>query len=286
MTCKTTRGKTITTYFINGDPKGIKYAIISNHTCKCLVIPHDDEQIDDALKRKELKTPSFYLLLANEDKQVYIGESKNFQERVKQHDDNAFWTEAVVFVATDLSISKTDIQFLEYLAYTQVEEAKLFKLKNEQIPPKPHMPEYQRDSILDFFDDVQMLASFLGYTLFETSHVPEDKYLYIKNINQGIDATGVYENGKLRVFSKSLVRKETTDSYAVYKDQAVRQKLLSENALEKEESYELHKDILFKTPSEASSFCLGSVSNGWNAWKNKQQETLATIHNTKLAAAE
>ncbi len=280
---KTTRGKTITTYFINGDPKGIKYAIISNHTCKCLVIPHDDDQIDDALKRKELKTPSFYLLLANEDKQVYIGESKNFQERVKQHDDNAFWTEAVVFVATDLSISKTDIQFLEYLAYTQVEEAKLFELKNEQIPYKPHMPEYQRDSILDFFDDVQMLASFLGYTLFETSHVPEDEHLYIKNTNQDIDATGVYENGKLRVFAKSLVRKEPTEAHI---NKAKRLKLLSENASDKGNFYELDKDILFTSPSAAANFCIGSNVNGWDAWKNKQDKTLATIHNAKLAAAE
>ncbi len=278
-----TNGKTITTYFINGNPKGIKSVFMPNRTCQCLVVPRNEEQIKNARERDELNTPSLYLLLKNDVKKAYIGESENFNERVIDHHRNKeFWTEAVVFVAKDKSINKTDIKFLECLALEQAKKANLFTLEeNIQTPSKPHMPEHQRDSTKDFFDDVQMLASFLGYALFETSHVQKDEYLYITSKNT--DAKGVYENGEFRVFAGSNLRKEPTNSY---EHKEWRKQQLSDSASEKGESYVLQKDILFTSPSAAANFCIGSNINGWDAWKNKQDITLATIHNAKLAAAE
>ena len=32
-------GKTITTYFIDGNPQGVQYVSISNKTCKMFIIP-------------------------------------------------------------------------------------------------------------------------------------------------------------------------------------------------------------------------------------------------------
>ncbi len=279
-----TLGKTITTYFINGDPKGIKYVVMPNCTCKCLVIPHNVNEISEARNREELNTPSLYLLLDNEDKIAYIGESENFNERVKEHNKKAFWTDAVVFVATNQFLDKAGIKLLECLALEQAKKSNLFNLdKNENTPNEPSMEEHRRDSVIHFFEDIKTLASFLGYAIFEISHVSEDKYLYYKSKKLNVNAKGVYENSEFRVFAKSTVRKEPTGAHL---NKAKRLKLLSENASDKGKFYELNKDILFKSPSAAANFCIGSNINGWDAWKNKQDKTLADIYNIKSADAE
>ena len=38
-------GKTVTTYLIDGDPKGAQYVLISNKLCKMLVIPRSNLSI-------------------------------------------------------------------------------------------------------------------------------------------------------------------------------------------------------------------------------------------------
>ena len=48
-------GKTVTTYLINGDPKGTQYVFISNKICKMYVIPRSNLSILN--ERQELQTP-------------------------------------------------------------------------------------------------------------------------------------------------------------------------------------------------------------------------------------
>ncbi len=37
------------------------------------------------------------------------------------------------------------------------------------------------------------------------------------------------------------------------------------------------QDIIFNSPSSASSFCLGKSSNGWTNWKNSKNKTLDEV---------
>ena len=39
--------------------------------------------------------------------------------------------------------------------------------ENKQIPKVPNLPEYQRDSMDEFFEDVKFLTSFIGCNIFE-----------------------------------------------------------------------------------------------------------------------
>ena len=80
-------GKTITTYLIDGDPKGTQYVFISNSLCKMYIIPRPNRAILD--DREELQKPALYVLLGEDDNakpKAYIGETENFRERVKDHE--------------------------------------------------------------------------------------------------------------------------------------------------------------------------------------------------------
>ena len=109
-------GKTITTYLIESDPKGPQYVFISNSLCKMYVVPRSNLTILN--EREELHKPAFYILLGEDEDtkpKAYIGETENFKERVKDHDNKKkFWQKALVFVSKDENITKADVQYLEY----------------------------------------------------------------------------------------------------------------------------------------------------------------------------
>ena len=96
-------GKTVTTYLIDGDPKGTQYAFISNKICQMFVIPRSN--LAYLNEQEKLHKPAFYILIGEDEAtkpQAYIGETENFKERVKDHDSKkAFWQKALVFVSKD-----------------------------------------------------------------------------------------------------------------------------------------------------------------------------------------
>ena len=116
-------GKTVTTYLIDGDPKGTQYAFISNKICQMFVVPRSN--LSYLNTQEKLQKPAFYMLLGEDENtkpQAYIGETENFRERVKDHDSKkSFWQKALIFVSKDADMTKVDVQYLEYKA---IEEAK------------------------------------------------------------------------------------------------------------------------------------------------------------------
>ena len=69
-------GKTITTYLIDGDPKGTQYLFVSNKICQMYVIPRSNLSILN--KRQELQTPAFYILFGEDEAtKPKVGSSNN-----------------------------------------------------------------------------------------------------------------------------------------------------------------------------------------------------------------
>ena len=58
-------GKTVTTYLIDGDPKGTQYVFFSNKICQMYVIPRSNLFILN--EQQELQTPAFYILLGEDE---------------------------------------------------------------------------------------------------------------------------------------------------------------------------------------------------------------------------
>lgn len=174
-------GKTVTTYLIDGDPKGTQYSFISNKICQMFVVPRSN--LSYLNEQEKLHKPAFYILIGEDEStkpQAYIGETENFKERVKDHDSKkAFWQKALVFVSKDEDMTKADVQYLEHKAIAEAQKANTFVIsENKQIPKAPNLPEHQRDAMEEFFEDVKFLASFIGCNIFEISQ-PKEEHLFL-----------------------------------------------------------------------------------------------------------
>jgi Domain of unknown function (DUF4357) len=263
-------GKTVTTYLIEGNAAGLKSSFISNRVCNAFFVPR--AKLSSAKGREELQRPSLYLLIGDGNK-VYVGETENFIERVKDHDQKKdFWNEAIVFSAKDNYLTKADVQYLECLAIERIKKANIFQLEgNKQTPKIPNLPEHQMDSVGEFFEDVKLLSSFLNYELFK---IVEEKteHLFLCKSAKSVDAKGFYDENGFTVLAGSRVSKDVTDSFG--SDQG-RNQILQENCKDCGSYFMLEKNIIFKSPSAASTFCLGRKSNGWSDWKDDDGKTLS-----------
>ena len=95
-----------------------------------------------------------------------------------------------------------------------------------------------------------------------------------KSTSKNVEAIAIFDNGKMIVQAGSRVAKEVADSYDKKEE---REQILAENAVERDNFYEITQQIEFSSPSAASSFCLGNSSNGWQDWKNRSGRTMSDV---------
>lgn len=273
-------GKTVTTYLIDGDPKGTQYVFISNKICQMYVIPRSNLGILN--ERPELQTPAFYILLGEDEAtkpKAYIGETENFRERVKDHDSNkTFWQKALLFISKDAAMTKADVQYLEHLAIAEAKACNAFVLnENKQTPKAPNLPEYRKDDMDGFFEDVKFLTSFIGCSIFDVIKPKEEHLFYTKG--RGSNARGFYSANGFTVLKGSIIVPTCVPSFN-WKEK--RSRLLAEYTIKSGDRLELESDKTFSSPSTAADFCIGSSNNGWIVWKDKDGQTLDEVYRKQL----
>ena len=160
---------TIYTYLHNDDLSGSRIVSMDDCMCKLYDIRRDDSEF---LKdfNEELQKPALYILVNRNQLKSYIGETDDFTKRITQHlSKKDFWDEVLVFLGVnDDTISKTEVQYLEFCAYQKANEVKTYDLSgNTQSPKQPHMSVMQRGKADKFFKYVQFLAKFVGCDIFE-----------------------------------------------------------------------------------------------------------------------
>ena len=273
-------GKTVTTYLVNGDPKGTRYAFISNKICQMFVVPRSNLEYLD--KQKKLQKPAFYILIGEDESakpQAYIGETENFKERVKDHDQKkTFWQKALIFVSKDADMTKADVQYLEYIAVQLAKELNRYNLQeNKQTPKEPNLPEYQKDAMDEFFEDIKFLTSFIGITIFESAPVNRLPIFFFKR--RGAEARGIYDGNGFTVLNGSKLSKDIVSScHAIERREMI---VKNYSQIDKNGHPILTSDVSFSSPSTASGICGGCSSNGWIDWKNAEGQTLDEIYRNK-----
>ena len=160
---------TIYTYLHNDDLNGSRIVSMDDCMCKLYNIKRDDSEF---LKdfNEDLQKPALYVLLNKENRKAYIGETDDFNKRIGQHlTKKDFWGEVLVFLGSnDDTLSKTEVQHLEFLAYNKATDVKSYDLsENTQSPKQPHMNVIQKGKTEKFFKYVQFLAKFVGCDIFE-----------------------------------------------------------------------------------------------------------------------
>ena len=160
------RSKTISIFLKDSDPNGIKIAELSVSTAKIYIIPRD--KLSFATPRTDLAHPNIYMLFDDERTSVYIGESEDFVNRIKNHVVHKdFWQWALIVVSSDKSLDKADVRFLESLAVRRAIEIGRMEVQNKISPTPNNLHEFKQETMLEFFDDVKLLVSSLGFNIFE-----------------------------------------------------------------------------------------------------------------------
>lgn len=165
-------GTTIYTYFLNDDLEGSRKVFMDDCMCELYKINRDDatffKAFDDALQN-----PALYILLNEKQGKAYIGETDDFLKRISQHQlKKDFWDEVLVFMgANNNTLSKTEVQYLEYRAYERAKEVGSYDLsENTQSPKFPHMGLVQESKAEKFFNYVLMFSNFVGCQVFVRSN--------------------------------------------------------------------------------------------------------------------
>ena len=274
-------GKTVTTYLIDGDPKGTQYAFIRNTTCQMFIVPRSN--LSYLNTQEKLQKPAFYILLGEDEAtkpQAYIGETENFRERVKDHDSKkSFWQKALIFVSKDADMTKADVQYLEHKAIVEAKKANTFILSdNKQTPKAPNLPEYQQDSMDEFFEYVKFLAAFSGCNIFEISQ-PKAEHLFYTKGSRGCDAKGFYNSNGFTVLRGSVIACGVVPSF---KWKEKRDIMINGYVSLENGKFIMNSDMTFSSPSTAAVFVLGRPSNGWTEWKDKDGNTLDSVYRRQL----
>lgn len=277
---------TIYTYLHNDDLNGSRIVSMDDCMCKLYNIKRNDSAFMHDFNG-DLQKPALYILLNRETRKAYIGETDDFVKRIAQHlIKKDFWDEVLVFLGSNEdTLSKTEVQYLEYLAYNKALELQRFDLsENTQSPKQPHMNVMLKGKTDKFFRYVETLAQFIGCDIFcpkqTKAEAANEKHLFYCK-RAGSDAVGyLCESEEFVVLAGSELRVGECDS-------------LKPNSQEKRKSFVktycsilkgkiiLKADYTFPSPSAAAAMIVGGSSNGWTRWKDAEGKTLDEVYRKK-----
>lgn len=268
------RGKTISIYIPDSNPRGVKICEINNSIVKAIFIPRN--KLEDVSKRADIFEPGIYFLFGNEDEigkpNVYIGEAENLFTRLRQHNlSKDFWNIAICFVSEKRNINKAHIKYLENYACAEAKRINKCILENSVTPTQSSITEQEIDFVLSFFDDLTVLLSTLGYPIFEESK-KESQNLFICK-GKDAYAEGEYTETGMIVFKGSKAQLDEAPS--MVKNKLSRDMLIKTGVLKEIEGILIfQEDYVFTTPTAAARTVLGRSANGWTEWKTKEGVTL------------
>ena len=274
---------------IDGDPQGIRSVFIKNKTCQMYVIPRD--KLSEAFSNDDinLKQPGIYILIESlnyadgDNPKAYIGHSEDISIRLNQHnnaEEKSFFQIILVFVSTDHSINKADVQYLEHQAIQLAKDCGRYELTNDNKGTKPHLPADQRDVVEEFWDFIKLLTAFYGCRIFTkpnstkiTKTEKDQQLFYLKN--DGCTSVSIYENGEIILLKGSEIREKTVDSVKQHRKK--REKFIKDNCVVKDGKFILKHDVPVSSPSSAALLVSGTGFNGWDFWKTKDGKTLSEV---------
>lgn len=272
------RGKTISIYLPDSNPRSIKICDINTSIVRAFLIPRN--KLGDFSSKEELSCPGVYFLIGEKTdsgkNKIYIGEAENLFSRIRQHNKDSnkdFWNLVICFISDKKNINKAHIKYLENYCCNEAKRIDRCELVNSTNPTQSSLTEQDKDFILDFYDDLKILIATLGYPIFEEIKKDKKNLFFCKG-KEAI-ATGEYNEEGLLVFKGSKVNIEeskTAGSWVInMRKNLIDRKILIEND---STTFIFKDDFLFSSPSASAAVVLGRRANGWTEWKNKDGKTL------------
>lgn len=172
------------------------------------------------------------------------------------------------------------MKYLENRFHAIVSEAKRYIVKNGNTPSQSPIPKQIHDLLEEFIINASLMMPALGHRIFEpfaektnNKEPQDDSMLYFSRSNgKGGKAAGQLTNDGFVVLKGSYVYPKVAD-YTSSGVKSAREKYAS--AIDKNGI--LQDDILFGSPSYASTFVCGKNSNGLIEWKNSEGISLKEL---------
>lgn len=299
-------GKTIELYLMDGTATGrwraelvnwvIAYKIPRGDIRKCeKEIRTSDSNLDDEMTKDRsvdlqmLNKPGVYFLFGKDDESdkpfVYVGEAEDVLVRLQQphtfeNDEKAYWTEAIVLFRPGRLLEKTDVKYLEHRFYKIASKAGRYIVKNGNTPTKPMVGMAAKDALEQFISNSLLILPTLGHKVLESlplvkSNDADDLdglFYFSRNEGKGGKATGRLSSDGFWVLKGSYINPDIAPyvSNGIRKSREQYASIIGKDNILKE-------NIVFGSPSYASTFVCGKNSNGLAEWKNKKGKTLKEI---------
>ncbi len=240
--------KTIKLFLLDGDPNKRMSCELSNWVGKAYQIPRS--LIKESDDRDDLQNIGVYFLFGKDpdnpdDNMVYIGQTENIFNRLKQHlDQKEFWNEVVTVISKDDNLNRAHVRYLEYKLYEIANQVGRYKLENSSIPKAPSISEPDKAEMEEFIYNVRLLVNTLGYKVFEEIKGKQDKdnkYFYIDSV-RGASAKGQSTTEGFVVLKGSNMANDTvnsTQNWVIKKRQDLLEK---EIVVENDDNYIFKKD--------------------------------------------
>lgn len=277
------KSKAIKIFLLDGSPTGVKIAEIGNRTIKGIVIPRNRLKI--VKDRPDINQPSVYFLIGESEEtgeiKVYVGEAENLYKRLITHDNTKeFWHTVLAFVSKDQNLTKAHVKFLESRCIEILKKTNRCEIANSSESAETTLPETDIAEMIEFIEDLQILASTLGFPIFTPIPKIKEEEIYICK-GKGVEARGALIDEGFVVFKDSRVTGNEAKTIGKWLKK-VRRNLMERGIITRDgNDYIFTKDHIFGSPSTAAGVVLGCRVNGWLHWKNKKGKTIDEIMRKK-----
>jgi len=277
-------GEKIELFLVNGNADSLVTAEVSNWNGKAIKIP----RIEVAeCTREDIQGTGVYFLFCwdeeNNEDSVYIGESENVLNRLKDHirdyssdKEKFFWNTAVVFTGNDLN--KAFIRYLENRLFEIAKQSKRYKILTQNTYKNTVLKEADIASMEKFIKYIQILINTLGYKVLEpkkgnsSASSIDDETLFLKSGTA--EAQGVITTEGFVLIAGAKINEKTAEKSLGKGAIALRKKYMDSELVN---NLKTTDDIVFSSPSAAADFVFGYSVSGPAQWKNSAGVSLKEL---------
>jgi hypothetical protein len=241
------------------------------------------EQLRQLSDQEESGTTGIYFLLSGintEMIQMYVGETENFLQRIKNHHQKKdWWTHFIVFQSEGNSLNKAHVRYLEYIFWKKAEESAQIQLMNDQNPKMPNLSKEDVADLQIFEDNILYIleAMNLGYfssSFLVTANDFNSTEYQCKIPSTDYEATMIKRGESYILKSGSYLKKRPKESFGKNNSGYYNkwQEITNSDYVKSIDSNVclLEKDLEFNSPSAAGAMVRAGAINGLTTWKNKK----------------
>lgn len=215
----------------------------------------------------------YFLFNDSEDQTVYIGQSTNGVERIKQHiKSKDFWTYCILIVSDNNGFDHSVINYMEYYFIEEFKNT-YYTLNNVLSKPVPMIGTFQEVTYKNYASQIKFLLEANGIYFASKKIKATNKLSFIAA--KGREAELFIHDGVFFLSTGSLIRKPIESSqnwsdggrfYQRYNKIFNTLVETGKAELISEQEARLLENIPYKAPSSPASVVSGYAENGYDFW--------------------